>query len=248
MSEDKLYAIISDVHGNGEAFASVLTYLKGLAVDNIFCLGDLVGYGCSARECVELARKNKVVCIQGNHDAQITPPRDSRMREEAQNALDLAAKQLSPEQIEWLKGLPTEKVVDNRMVLVHGALTGRDDYILDQQAIETNFRILKEKYLGLNVCFFGHSHLGMVVGDGKIRMKFAESAVLDLAPGKPYLINPGSVGQPRDGIPHSSFILFDPAARQLTIVRLEYDIRAEQEKMKAVGLPDKLWKRLALGK
>jgi predicted phosphodiesterase len=246
--KDKTYGIVSDVHGNQEAFSSTLAYLTGLGVNEIYCLGDLVGYGQGAAECVELVRKYNVRCIQGNHDAQIRPPRDPRMREEAQIALDIAMKQLTPEQMQWLQNLKHERVVDNRMVLVHGALTGRDDYILNNEAIKVNMRILAEKYAGLNLCFFGHSHVSMVLGSGETRVNIGESDIIDLNPGKRYLINPGSVGQPRDGIPKASFVIYDSAASQITFVRLEYDIKLEQDRMKKAGLPDKLWQRLALGK
>ncbi len=245
---DKLYAVLSDIHGNEEAFRNALAYLKGLAVEEIYCLGDLVGYGQGAAACVELARKNNITCVQGNHDAQVRPPRDPRMRLEAQAALDVAMEQLSDEQIEWLINLPTSRVIENIMVLVHGALSDRDDYILTHDDVKRNFGLLAEKHPGIDLCFFGHSHLGMVIGDGKIMTRFPHSDIVDLKPRVPYLVNPGSVGQPRDGIPLSSFVILDPSQHQLTLVRLEYDIAAEQERMRQAGLPEKLWKRLELGK
>ncbi len=242
------YAIISDVHGNVEAFTTVLTYLEGLAVERIYCLGDLVGYGQGARECVDLARTRQIVCLQGNHDAQVRPPRDPRMRPEAAAALDIAATQLDQATLGWLETLPRELVVDNLLVLVHGALTGRDDYILTQEALSENMKLLATKYFGLRAGFFGHTHLPLVAGAGKVRTRFAESDVVSLDPDRQYLINPGSVGQPRDGVPMASFAVYDPTESTVAIIRVEYDIAAEQERMRAAGLPDKLWKRLAVGK
>ncbi|MBN2713688.1 MAG: metallophosphoesterase family protein [Planctomycetes bacterium] len=245
---DKLIAVLSDVHGNEEAFSNALTYLKGLAVEEIYCLGDLVGYGQGGAACVRLARQNNVVCLQGNHDAQIMPPRDPRMRPEAKMALDIAAKELSPDDIRWLQRLPTEKNVDDHLMLVHGALTGRDDYILTREALAENMRLLTTKYAGIHACFFGHTHLPLVVGGGSARSKFPESDIVDLEPRKPYLINPGSVGQPRDGVWMSSFVIYDRSASQITMVRLEYDIKTEQNRMRKAGLPEKLVQRIALGK
>ena len=248
MPPKKLYAILSDVHGNEAAFSTVLAYLQGTEADAIFCLGDLVGYGQGAAACVKLAQKHNVQCIQGNHDAQVKPPRDPRMREEAQASLDLALTQLGQEQVEWLQRLPTSRVVDDHMVLVHGALTGRDDYILTKEAVEKNLQLLAQNYTGIRIAFFGHTHIGMVVGGGKIRTRFPESDVVPLEPGHQYLVNPGSVGQPRDEVPLASFVLYDAQDAQVMVIRIEYDIEAEQEQMRKAGLPDKLWRRLSVGK
>jgi len=248
VKSSKLYAIISDVHGNETAFAAVLEYIAGTGAAEIYCLGDLVGYGQGAAACVKMAQKHNVRCLQGNHDAQVQPPRDPRMRAEANISLDHALQQLSTSQVEWLKSLPISRVVDNHMILVHGALTGRDDYILTQQAIQENLALLVEKYPECQLAFFGHSHLALVAVGDKVRMRFPETDIVTLKPGERYLINPGSVGQPRDEVPLASFALYDAAESQVIIVRIAYDIEEEQRRMQRAGLPQKLWLRLALGK
>lgn len=243
-----MYAILSDIHGNEEAFRNALEYVKGLGIDRILCLGDLVGYGRGAKACVDLVREYNVTCIQGNHDAQVRPPRDPRMREEAAAALDIALAQLDDKDLDWLRDLPTERVVDDRFVLAHGALTHRDDYILKGEDVRKNVALLRERYAGIDLCFFGHTHIAMVVGNGKVVQKIVESNVIPLEPGKPYLVNPGSVGQPRDGVPLSSFAILDPDEGHVMIIRLEYDVKTEQRRMQDAGLPPRLWQRIALGK
>lgn len=245
---NKLYAIISDVHGNETAFASVLEYIGGTGAAEIYCLGDLVGYGQGAAACVEMAQRHNVCCLQGNHDAQVRPPRDPRMREEAHASLDHALQQLSPRQVEWLQALPVSRVVDNHMIMVHGALSGRDDYILTKQAIRENLALLAEKHPECQLAFFGHTHLALVAVGDKVRMRFPDTDIITLQPGERYLINPGSVGQPRDEIPLASFALYDAAESQVIIVRIAYDIEEEQRRMQKAGLPQKLWTRLALGR
>lgn len=245
---DELIAIVSDIHGNETAFRTALDYLRELAVEKIVCLGDVVGYGQGARACVELIRSHNIPCIQGNHDAQVRPPRDPRTREEAIVALEHAERTLSTEQIDWLDNLPTQQVFENQLLLVHGAITGRDDYILTREALQANAELLANDYKSINLCFFGHTHLPMVVGGDTLRTKFPNSDIVELAPHTDYMINPGSIGQPRDGVPKTSFVVYDRAAAELTFVRLDYDIATEQERMRAAEFPERLIERLALGK
>lgn len=244
----KQYAILSDIHGNVEAFQTALAFLEGLEIDEIYCLGDIVGYGQGARDCVELIQKYSIHCIQGNHDAQVRPPRDARMRLEACLALEIANGQLSDKQVQWLRRLPHPTILNNRMVLVHGALTGRDDYILTQEAVDQNFEIMASRFPDIHLCFFGHTHLPMVIGESALNTRIVESTTFKLEQGEPYLINPGSIGQPRDGCPLLSFALFDPESWEVSIMRLNYNVEKEQERMRAAGLPDKLIDRLSIGK
>jgi len=244
----KQYGILSDIHGNLEALRTALAFLEGLEINEIYCLGDIVGYGEGAAACVELIQKHSVNCIQGNHDGQVRPPRDPRMRVEACLALEIANRQLSDKQVHWLSRLPHPTILNNRMVLVHGALTGRDDYILTQEAVDQNFEIMATRFPDISLCFFGHTHLPMVIGQSELHTRILETTTFKLERGQPYLINPGSVGQPRDGSPLLSFALFDPEEHEVCIVRLDYNIEAEQERMRKAGIPDKLVDRLAVGK
>ena len=241
------YAVLADLHGNEEAARTVLDYLDRAGAATVYCLGDLVGYGQGSAWCVAEARRRGWICLQGNHDAQVRPPRNPALRPAAQLGLDLAAQQLSDDDVAWLSALPAEltsKAIG--AVLVHGALTGRDDYILGGAALaENEARLLTRPE---RMLFFGHSHLPMVVGAGRRRLRFPATASVALEAGEKYLVNPGSVGQPRDDHPEASFVLVHPAERRLELVRLAYDVAAEQARMRRARLPENSWRRLAVGR
>ncbi len=246
--DDRLYAICADIHANQTALEAVVAEIDALAVERVICLGDIVGYGQGAAACLRMVRERGYLCIQGNHDAQVRPPRNDRMRPEAQVALDLAQEQLEEEEIDWLAALPTERDVDALFLAVHGAPTGRDDYLLTPDDMKTSFEALASREPPRRVCFFGHTHRPMVLTPEKVRTKFAETRVVSLDPESPHLINPGSVGQPRDGTPAASFAVYDPGVGQVTIMRVEYDVVTEQRRMERAGLPERLVKRLSKGR
>ena len=157
-------AIISDIHSNLTALKAVFSYFDNYPVDDIYCLGDIVGYGAASSECVDLIRQHNVYCIQGNHDAQVREPRDPYMRYEAIKGLELAENQLSRENKNWLAELPCQKI-DQKIgaVFVHGTVASRDDYIFYSYSIETNLGALNRMGQNYRICFFGHSHLAMVL-------------------------------------------------------------------------------------
>jgi len=240
-----VYAILADVHGNADALAAVLEDLRKHRPNTICHLGDLVGYGADNDMCVRIARENNFVCIQGNHDAQLRPPRADDMRPDAKTALDFALSQLDDEAVDWLAALPSERVVDGRFVLVHGALTDRDDYILTQEDLARNHELLETR--DEHICFFGHTHTPLFSGGGRVKIRIPSTLSFDVLPDERYLVNPGSVGQPRDKIPLASYALYEPAEWRLSIVRVPYDIEAAQKKMVGARLPERLWKRLSHG-
>ncbi|GHV18830.1 metallophosphatase family protein [Planctomycetales bacterium] len=247
MSGD-LYGIVSDIHGNAEAFAAALAAMKELGVTKICCLGDIVGYGASPVECVQVARDHCQFIIRGNHDSQVLPPRHPDMRAEALAALEYAGKVLSPADIEWLKNLPTLLTPDEMFIICHGALTDPDDYILTTEAALTNLNLLERRNDGKNLCFFGHTHLPMAITRHGAKTNLTAGGKIIIDPTKSYLINPGSVGQPRDKSPLASLVTYSPFDGSVTWHRLNYDTRAAQEKMKEADLPKWLWQRLSLGK
>lgn len=246
----KVYAIISDIHGNEEALRAVLEVIRSRNVDEIVCLGDVVGYGASVNECMKLVRENCRRVVQGNHDGEILPPRNPRMRQEAIEALQYAQKVLDKESIDWLLALPHPLVIDETAFLaVHGAITGRDNYILAQKDVNDNLDLLENDYPQLNVAFFGHSHLPMILARAGVLTTFsAPETELSLMDNDNYLINPGSVGQPRDGVNKASFAIYDTQRQAVSILRVDYDIEKEQEKMRRAGLADKTVERIARGR
>jgi predicted phosphodiesterase len=243
-----LYAIISDIHANAEAFAAALAEIKKLGANKICCLGDIVGYGADAAECVRMARGNCQFIIRGNHDEQLAPPRHPDMRFEAIVALDYALKTLPPADVEWLKNWPATLAPDDLFIICHGALTDPNDYILTTEAALTNLDLLERKYPGKNLCFFGHTHLPMAVARGGAKTRLTHGGEMAIDPTKSYLINPGSIGQPRDKSPNAAFVVYAPDDGAITWTRTPYNIAATQEKMKQAGLPEKSWQRLAWGR
>lgn len=219
-----------------------------LAVDKIICLGDVVGYASSAKECVDLVRSRCDVVIQGNHDASIAPPRNSSMRPEAVAALEYSQKILPQEDIDWLLNLPHPQLVDDLFVAAHGSPSNRDAYILDHDSANINLDFMAKEYFGKNICFFGHTHLPMVLAAGGAKTHFTEGGDVQLAYDKVYLVNPGSVGQPRDKTPEACFCIYDTTCDLLTFLRAKYDIKKEQQRIIAAGLPEKSSNRIAIGR
>jgi diadenosine tetraphosphatase ApaH/serine/threonine PP2A family protein phosphatase len=169
------------------------------------------------------------------------------MRGEALEVLEREFNELADEEVSYLQQLPHPLPVDDRMVLAHGSLTGRDDYILNAAAVKACRELLLETYAGMRFCFFGHTHLPMVICGTSVDTEFRESRTVELDPFANYLVNPGSVGQPRDQCPQASYALFEPEESCLTIRRVEYNIEAEQARMAGAGLPEKLIRRIAVG-
>lgn len=248
MSVATRFAILSDIHGNATALKAVIAKAKEFGVHEFCCLGDIIGYGASLKECVDLVRTNCTHTVQGNHDCKVTSEDNDQMRPEAVAALAYARSQISQEDIDFLCNQPHPKKVGNLFLLTHGALTGRDNYILKQTDAQDNIALLKENYPGINLMFFGHTHLPMVLTENGAKTDFTQGGVVTINPQKHYLVNPGSVGQPRDKTPQACFCIYDTQDSQVIYMRVEYDIKSEQERILAAGLPEKNARRLALGR
>ncbi len=195
-----------------------------------------------------MIREHCSVVVQGNHDADLIPPRNLNMVGEAVVALDYAKKKLTLENAEWVMNLkhPVE-VPEGKFVAVHGSLEHRDSYIFTHKDVITNFNLLKELFPQDNIMFFGHSHLPMVLGENKAVTSVKEDTSFTLGKDMYYLINPGSVGQPRDRVAKASFAIYYPAESVLNIHRVEYDVEKEQRKIIAAGLPERNAVRLGFG-
>ncbi len=239
-------AVISDVHSNLQALTAVLERIDTLNVDALYCLGDIVGYGARPSECLELVRARSTASVQGNHDALIA---DATLRLDF-NIYSLAAVAhnrglLSAAQLDWLHTLPTRLRVDSRTQFVHGAPGDRDRYLVFLDDLQEAATALLEDD-GPGVCFFGHTH-HQVLFDGQnlLRPQPGEARV---DPTRRVLINPGSVGQPRDGDPRAAFALFEPGAERVVFHRVEYDIEGARQDILTAGLPRLLADRLLQGR
>ena len=247
----KKYGVIADVHSNYHALLAAIEVLDRAGVDRLLCLGDIVGYGGEPELCVKTVRtRQNIIAIAGNHDRQVTGVKDERMRRTAVVALDWTHEKVGEANAHFLTRLPQGRVVDDEFVLVHGSLVDRDAYILSPAEIRRNMRAFRSDFPDAKVCFFGHTHVPALVGTrpGSVFLDIKESRTFKLSRRDVYLINPGSVGQPRDRCPLASFAIFDAARWSVTFVRKEYDIAGAQEAILDAGLPKAFASRLVDGR
>lgn len=237
--------VISDIHANLVALQTVLKTAG--EVDAVWCLGDVVGYGPNPNECVQLLRQQpNLTCLLGNHDAACVGKMSvETFNQEARQAVQWTESVLTLENREFLLERP-EVVVHGNVTLAHGS--PREpvfEYLLDVQSATENFA-----YFETDFCFVGHSHLPIMFtspnGHDNTRLVFPPPhTTLELKPRS--IINPGSVGQPRDRDPRAAFAIYDDEAHTWQHLRVEYDIQATQEAMRAANLPERHIERLVSG-
>lgn len=245
--------ILSDIHANMQALAAVLNAAP--AHDVVWNLGDVVGYGASPNETIVCLRELNSVYVRGNHDkacSGLTSLDD--FNPIARAAADWTHKELSKSKRAWLSGLPQGPVeVGEGLVCVHGSAADEDVYVAGvAEAIDA-----LQAASGAWIEFFGHTHVqgGFVRSDDGwftvlpeyVSTADAEYFDLPLRAGVRYLLNPGSVGQPRDGDRRAAFAVYDDEAATLRYYRVPYDLERAQKKIVAAGLPDRLASRLAQG-
>jgi predicted phosphodiesterase len=244
----KRYGIVSDLHSNLEGLKSCLAALDEEGVDEVLCLGDIVGYNAKPSECMDLVFERCSHVIQGNHDRYLLGEIPDRLKESIVHVAKWGSEQLSDEQRRRLKDLPETEVVDDLVLMVHGSPRNRDEYLLSHEAIAGGLRAMKGKYMGLYVCFFGHTHLPFLISDAEVIADFKERTTIRLERLTPYLLNPGSTGQPRDGFPLAGCGVFDAGESTMTWLRVEYDIKKTQEDVVEAGLDEWFAYRLEAGK
>jgi diadenosine tetraphosphatase ApaH/serine/threonine PP2A family protein phosphatase len=237
-------AVVADVHANLEAFQAVLAHAGDL--DELWSLGDIVGYGPDPGACITLLHTYPHIAIAGNHDYAATGVISTEdFNPFAAEAALWTSKQLSLEDQLWLSNLSAVHI-EGEFTLAHGSLNDPVwDYLVSLDRARGHLQHQTTPY-GL----VGHSHLPQVFTEGQTRL---QQASLDNAEEVPLgsrrlIVNPGSVGQPRDGDPRASYCLLDTEKRRLTLHRVPYEIEVTQAKMRAVGLPDYLAQRLDEGR
>lgn len=225
-------AFLSDVHANLHALSGIMEFLEGEGIDEAFCLGDIVGYNAHPNECIEILRKHGVRSVMGNHDWAATQGSPEGFNLFAVEGVKYARRVLKEENARWLRSLPRELHVipgGASLALYHGS--PRDpllEYVFpftDEERLEELARIAG----GPDAVVLGHTHLPMRLGERTL------------------FLNPGSVGQPRDGDPRASCMILDPATRDTTFHRVPYDVEAAAQAVRSAGLPDHLWQRLLQG-
>ncbi|MEW6007378.1 MAG: metallophosphoesterase family protein [bacterium] len=235
------YGIISDIHGNLEALLAVMPYLS--EVDKTIVLGDIVGYGPCPNECCEYVRKLNPLVIAGNHDIAAVGKKDINwFNPYAREAIEWTQRNLTSENKEWLLSLPL-KEKQNNFIFVHGSLRDyTDEYIFKEREAAESLSLLKDEIL-----FIGHTHVPscFFVENNSIQgNRLMEDEVIKLK--KRSIINPGSVGQPRDYIPKASFGILNN--KEFKLFRIPYNIKRTQRFMRHEGLPEYLIKRLENGR
>jgi len=246
------YLILSDIHANIEALDAVLAHADAEGYDGALVLGDLVGYGADPNAVVERIRAlNPIAIIRGNHDkvAAGVEGADS-FNTAARRAVSWTSAVLTPENRAYLAALPEGPLlVDEAVEVCHGTPSDEDEYLFE---VSDAVRALRESER--TACFFGHTHVQIIyqLSDNEwLDVSGSDSASgrrLTLQPSTKYLINPGSVGQPRDGDPRAAYGLFDTATRELTLFRVSYPIDTAQAKIRQAGLPEVLASRLRVGR
>ncbi|MFQ5638618.1 MAG: metallophosphoesterase family protein [bacterium] len=239
------YAIISDIHANLEALETVLSEIEKHHVDSILCLGDVVGYGPNPNECIESVRKHTDVILAGNHDYAPLGKLDlSYFNPWAKTAIEWTAEQLTDGSKDFLLELPLTKEFDN-FTIVHATPLEPEEwnYIITIGDAAKNFSEFKS-----GICFIGHSHVPLIVSTNKHEDYHVQrDNPLKNEPNRRYIINVGSVGQPRDLNPQAAFSVYDTDELEYQLFRIEYDIAETQSKIIASGLPPFLAERLELG-
>jgi len=237
--------VISDIHANLTALEAVLD--DAVSFDEVWCLGDVVGYGPDPNACVERIRElPNLVCLRGNHDSAVTSQTEkSKFNPSAQKALHWTETTLNAPQMTFLKDLPIRLEL-GEVTLAHGS--PRDpmwEYVMDTYSARINFNFFDSAF-----CLVGHSHVpfffSQSTSDETPLQEYVE-------PGKPMdlpdrgLMNPGSVGQPRDNDPRAAYALLDLEDETWTLKRVAYDIEAVQARMREAGLPSTYVRRIAHG-
>jgi len=238
-------ALISDIHGNLEALTAVLRDIEIQRVDNIHCLGDVIGYGADPGACLKLVSSNCDVILMGNHEyTALGLQSTSHYNEAARQAIEWTQTMLSETDFATMADFELDRLLDG-FYIVHASPfePERWHYVFSETEAALAIKHLKSR-LG----FHGHSHVPVInsrTGDGPIRTRAAHT--LNPAEDTHYLINVGSVGQPRDHDPRACYVIYDDDEQEIVYQRVEYDIETTQKKMTAVTLPEILVSRLAAG-
>ncbi len=237
------YLILSDIHGNWEALEAVLASARG-RYDRVLCLGDLAGYGADPNAVIDWTRANATAVVRGNHDkvcAGVEPV--EYFNPAAQAAAIWTRAALTPENREYLEKLPRGPLRYEDFDLVHGSPLDEDEYLLTTVDV---FSV--REFIEARLTFFGHTHIqgGFLLARAGA-MRITPLRALELESDHAYLINPGSVGQPRDGDSRAAYAIYSPEERMVEYCRVAYDVDQAAAKIKAVGLPDSLAARLYHG-
>ena len=239
-------AILGDIHSNLDALNAVIHDAETQGIQQFVCVGDVVGYGAEPAGCIRRLQNINAPTVKGNHDqycAEGAIP--AGVNDLARTSMLWTAKQISPEELLWLKNLPMQ-LQHNEVLLTHSSFeTDRHwPYVFDESDAAPSLTVQPAP-----LAFYGHTHRPIVfiqAPDGKTTRR--ELSTYRLPKKNKVFINPGSVGQPRDGDSRAAYAILDPAKSTVTLRRVDYDIEAAASKIRAAGLPDRNADRLFLGR
>jgi len=240
------YGIFSDIHSNLEALDAVITAYKKESIDKYLCIGDAIGYAANPKECIEKIKKLAMITVAGNHDwAAVNMFSIEYFNPVAQEAILWTRRNLDDKSKNFLETL--KLVYKNEdLTLAHGTLDNPQEfhYMTDGYIAEESFRLLDA-----SVCFVAHTHVaGMFIKGEDNCVYYKEESSTDLKVRNKYIINVGSVGQPRDGNPQAAYCIYDTQKKQIQIKRASYDIETARDKIIKAGLPRFLGDRLLVGR
>jgi len=239
------YGIFSDIHSNLEALEAVLEAYQTERIDKYLCIGDVVGYGADPQTCIDKVNSVAMITVAGNHDWAVVDlfPTDD-FNPVAKKAVFWTKKHLEENGKVFLRALKLIYVIEN-FVLVHGSLDNPQNfnYLTNVYDCDATFQLLKS-----SVCFVGHTHVPVVfIQDKQGKSHYQDVDTIEIETENKYIINVGSVGQPRDSIPQAAYCVFDTQTRQVQIKRVKYDVFKARRKIIEAGLPSFLADRLLTG-
>lgn len=229
-------ALIADVHSNLPALEAVLREVDARGVDEIACLGDVVGYGAEAQACVDIVRARCALVVRGNHDEAVATGTTAGLPKDGVVAALHNREHLDADALAWLAGLPLVEIVDEAVTLVHATPQTPERWLRADsfQVVHAQFG-----FFATPVCVAGHQHMPAVTGErvGQLRVR----------PGGRFFVVAGSVGQPRDGNPRAAVSFYDTEKMQYEIVRVPYNVDTAAQRILDAGLPLALARRLKIG-
>jgi diadenosine tetraphosphatase ApaH/serine/threonine PP2A family protein phosphatase len=236
------FLVFSDIHGNLDALERVLEEARRLRPDMIVSLGDVVGYGASPNECIALVQEAARIRIGGNHDVAAAGLMGTEtFSATAQRAIRWTSREIRPALRDVLGEYDTVRRFADCVFAHASPLSPLDwEYVYTMNQANAIFAGVSDTFI-----FIGHTHVPAIIEHGAAGARVVSGTFAPVAPGARYLVNVGSIGQPRDGIAAASYALFDAEKKTIAIRRVPYDIRAAQDKIRSSGLPESLAERLA---
>lgn len=240
------YAIISDIHSNLHALTAVLRRIDSLSIDKTICLGDIVGYNARPNECVDLIRERRIISTMGNHETRACALKTARnFNPAARASIEWTRRTLTKDNLTFLSSLPLTLYIDKDTIAFHARLDDEDRYIRSESAARL---LLEEIPESVSIAFFGHTHKARAYSQERGLVFEDTSGKVVIAEGERLLVNPGSVGQPRDYDTRAALLVYDKEKRELLFERVEYPVEKSSKEVITAGLATSLAERLLTGR